>query len=161
MNERINASVLAEKVASERASAAVQAEQEANDRANAAVQAEQVASERASTAFLAEKEALFLCDIYRTKLDTAELDLRAAEERAQQAEERAQQAEERAQQAEDRALDATFQHDLIVRSASWRATGPLRRALDRLRSFAQRHEPSAVISTEPVGAYVAETNQSQ
>ena len=151
--ECASAAVQAEKVAHERASAAVQAEQEANERASAAVQAEKVAnecasaavqagivaSERASAAFLAEKEALFLCDIYRTKLDTAELDLRAAEERAQQA-------EERAQQAEERALDATFQHDLIVRSASWRATGPLRRALDRLRSFAQRHKPSAVIS---------------
>jgi hypothetical protein len=161
MNERINASLLAEKEANERVSAAVQAEKEANECASAAVQAEKVASERASAAVEAEqkanerasaaveaeKEALFLCDIDRTKLDTAELDLRAAEERAQQ--------------AEERALDATFQHDLIVRSASWRATGPLRRALDRLRRFAQRDEPSAVISTEAVGAYVAETNQNQ
>jgi hypothetical protein len=146
-NERASAAVEAEKVANERASAAVKAEQEANERANAAVEAEKVANERASAAFLAEKEALFLCDIYRTKLDTAELDLRAAEERAQQ--------------AEERALDATFQHDLIIRSASWRATGPLRSALDRLRRFAQRDEPSTVISTEPVGAYVAETNQNQ
>ena len=121
--------------------------QEMNERASAAIEAEQKANERASAAVEAEKEALFLCDIDRTKLDTAELDLRAAEERAQQ--------------AEERALDAMFQHDLIVRSASWRATGPLRSALDRLRSVAQRHKPSAVISTELVDADVAETNQSQ
>ena len=117
---------------------------EAQERASEAVRSEREAQERASEAVRSEREALFLCDIYRTKLDAAELDQRAAAERAHAAELDQHAAELDKRAAEERAHEASIRYDQIVRSSFWRVTGPMRLTLDsypplrlRLRAFAR------------------------
>ena len=148
--ERASEAVRSEREAQERASEAVRSEREAQERASEAVRSEREAQERASEAVRSEREALFLCDIYRTKLDAAELDQRAAADRAHAAELDQRAAEERAhvaeldqRAAEERAHEASIRYDQIVRSSFWRVTGPMRLTLDsypplrlRLRAFA-------------------------
>jgi 2-polyprenyl-3-methyl-5-hydroxy-6-metoxy-1,4-benzoquinol methylase len=143
------------------------ARQEAEQRVRAAeavaqeaLEARDAANSKARVAAARSREAMFLCENYRTKLDEAATDVqqadaarreaeqqadaarREAEQQADAARREAGEAEQRAdaarREAEQRADAAEALYQAINRSTFWRVTGPFRRLGSRFPGTTSR-----------------------